>query len=352
MYENIKKLLFLLEPEDAHALIEKTLRFNANYLPFILKYIYKKYEVNDDALKLNILGKNFKNPIGLAAGFDKNASMLNGLRALGFSHIEYGTLTPKPQSGNEKPRLFRYKKQNSLQNAMGFNNHGVNEAIKNLQNVHFLDLVLGASIGKNKDSENALDDYSILIQNLDKYCNYFAINISSPNTKGLRDLQNEEFIKELLHVSKMHTKKPIFIKLAPDMDIQNALNLCQVAYENQASGIIATNTTTNYSLLSNAKDFGGISGEALKEVSFEFFKCIAKDFYDKLTLICVGGIDSGYEAYKRIKLGASLVQIYTSLVYKGPSLVKKMNEDLLFLLKKDGFNNINEAIGTHWKNNN
>ncbi len=350
MYKYIKKILFLLDPEIAHDLVEKLLRLSGNYLPFILSFIEKNYHFEDEMLSQELCGIRFSNPVGLGAGFDKNASMLKGLFALGFGHIEYGTLTPKPQSGNEKPRLFRHIEQNSLQNAMGFNNKGLDVVLKNLEKAN-IQKPLGASIGKNKitPNEEAINDYEILLKSLKNHCDYFAINISSPNTKGLRDLQNEEFLKNILYVGKKLTNKPIFVKLSPDMDIQDALNLCQIVYENSGDGIIATNTTTDYSLLEDAKDFGGLSGEVLKEKSREFFKEISKEFYGKLTLISVGGISTGEEAYKRIKYGASLVQVYSSLVFNGASIVKQINEDLVFLLKKDRFSHISQAIGSHWE---
>lgn len=349
MYNYIKKILFLMNPETAHNLANTSLSISSN-LPFMLNILSSLHKFHAQELEQQLFGKIFKNPIGLAGGFDKDATSLNALNALGFGHIEYGTLTLKPQSGNEKPRLFRFIKDNSLQNAMGFNNKGLQEILKNLQKVKTDICPLGASIGKNKNTPNekALDEYLTLIENLDRFCDYFAINISSPNTKGLRNLQNEEFLSEILSSSKIKTEKPIFIKLSPDMSVDSALSLCEVAYKNGAKGIIATNTSVDYSLLNGAKNFGGISGEALKIKSREFFKFIAKDFFDKLTLISVGGISSGKEAYERVKLGASLIQIYTGFIFKGSRVVKNMNEDLLTLLKKDGFKNIHEAIGSHW----
>lgn len=345
MYQTIKKLLFKLEPENAHTLTEFSLRVAS--FPFALDVLKKYFAFEDTRLTQNLLGTTFKNPVGLAAGFDKNATMIEALCALGFGHIEYGTLTPKPQSGNQKPRLFRYPEQNSIQNAMGFNNSGVTLALSRLASTYPSSSALGASIGKNKTTSNeeALRDYEIMFSKLTQLCDYFTINISSPNTVGLRDLQNEEFIKEIFTLGIQKTDKPILLKLSPDMDTKEALKLCQVALNYGSSGIIATNTTTNYSLLKNAKDFGGVSGEVLKETSFQFFKPLGEVFWDKTTLISVGGIDSGVEAYRRIKAGASLVQVYSALVFKGPDLIKKINQELLTCIKKDGFSNIEEAIG-------
>lgn len=349
MYQTIKKILFYLEPESAHALAETSLKAVDFFGALNLLGQYFLFE--DKRLTQELLGTTFKNPVGLAAGFDKNATMLQSLATFGFGHIEYGTLTPKPQIGNDKPRLFRFPQENSLQNAMGFNNHGVLEAIKRLSKVELGNCILGASIGKNKitPNEEALKDYGVMFDELQDFCNYFAINISSPNTVGLRDLQNEEFIRDIFALGIQKTNKPILLKLSPDMDSKEALKLCEVALENGASGIIATNTTTDYSLLKSAKNFGGISGEVLKKKSFEFFKPLGEAFYNKTTLISVGGIDSGKEAYERIKAGASLVQIYSSFIFQGPNLVKKMNQELLTCIKNDGFFNIEEAIGANYK---
>lgn len=350
MYQTIKKILFCLEPENAHALAETSLR--ALSFPLGLNLLQSYFDFEDKRLTQNLLGTTFKNPIGLGAGFDKNATMLEGLGSLGFGHVEYGTLTPKPQKGNEKPRLFRFVHENSVQNAMGFNNDGVKKVALRLQKLTLnKDLVLGASIGKNKitPNEKALEDYATMFDGLDKKCNYFAINISSPNTIGLRDLQNEAFIKEVFTLGIKKTKSPILLKLSPDMETKEALNLCQTALEYGASGIIATNTTTNYSLLKNAKDFGGISGEALREKSYEFFCPLGEAFWDKTTLISVGGIDSAKEAYRRIRAGASLVQIYTALIFQGAGLVKKINQELLTCIKKDGFLSIEEAVGANYR---
>ena len=347
MYEYIKKLMFLLDPENAHNLAEFSLKNGYKICPFAFSLYAKKHFVTDEALHQEIEGIKFLNPLGLAAGFDKNATIIKPLTALGFGHIEYGTLTPKPQEGNPKPRLFRYPEYNSIQNAMGFNNDGADKIASRVRKLYPYTVPLGANIGKNKTtpSENALDDYFILLDKFKELCDYFVINISSPNTKGLRDLQNEEFIHSLFKTGVTITDKPIFLKLAPDMTTQNAINLALAAKESGAKGIIATNTTIDYSLLPDAKDFGGISGEVLKEKSYNFFKEIAKELYGKITLISVGGIDSSEEAYKRIKAGASLVQIYTSFIFNGPSGLEEINKGLIKLLKNDGFSHISEAVG-------
>lgn len=351
MYSCIKKILFKFDPENVHNFVERGLHFSGEYFPFVLNLFKKPFNIEDEKLSQNILGITFKNPVGLGAGFDKNASMLNGLATFGFGHIEYGTITPRPQPGNPKPRIKRYPKLNSIQNAMGFNNAGMGNVKDNLKPNFPFKIPLGASIGKNKITPNdkAIEDYKTLLEGLKFYCDYFAINVSSPNTVGLRDLQNEEFINELFTEAKKITDKPILLKLSPDMPIDAALSLCKCAIDAGASGIIATNTTQDYSLIEGAKENGGLSGDVLKEKSYEFFKAIAKEFHDKTTLIAVGGIDSGLEAYRRMELGASLVQIYSAFIFKGPALIKKINEEILLFMQKDGFENISEVVGSAWK---
>jgi dihydroorotate dehydrogenase len=197
--------------------------------------------------------------------------------------------------------------------------------------------------------DKTMEDYVNLINGFKDFCDYLVINISSPNTPGLRELQNEIFIKSLFKIVKEITLKPVFLKISPDMEASEAVNLCSTAVQNGAYGIIATNTSIEYTLLSDAKKIGGISGRAIKYKSFRIFDEIAKELYGRTILISVGGIDSGAEAYKRIKAGASLVQLYTALVFNGPSLVKKINEEILDLLRKDGYNHISEAIGADRK---
>ena len=347
-FATMKKILFNLSPENAHNVAEFFFRNGAKFTPFILARIAEEFFICDKRLEQNLLGSTFLNPVGLGAGFDKNATMIKMLTALGFGFIEYGTITPEPQSGNPKPRLFRFVEEESLQNAMGFNNEGLRKIAKRVENIYPYATPLGANIGKNKttSSEDALSDYEKLIKRFESLCDYLVINISSPNTPGLRDLQNETFIAELFIMAKKLTCKPILLKIAPDLTIKDALHVSSTALENGADGIVATNTTIDYSLLSGAKDFGGISGKVLKEKSFVLFEALAKEFYGKTSLISVGGIDSADEAYRRIKAGASLVQIYSAFIFQGPSLLKEINQGILKRMEKDGFNHISEAIGS------
>ena len=285
--------------------------------------------------------------MGLAAGFDKNATMVSTLHALGFGHVEVGTVTPRPQEGNPKPRLFRYPKYEALQNAMGFNNEGAQVVKARLQRLYPAPFPIGVNIGKNKTTPQAkaLDDYRFLIETLKELADYLVINISSPNTPGLRDLQNETFIQELFAMARELTDTPILLKIAPDMTPDQAVSLAKTAVESGAGGIIATNTSIDYTLLRGAKDFGGISGKPIADKSFAIFQAVAKELFGQTILISAGGIDSAQEAYRRIRAGANLVQLYTAFIYGGPPLVRDINLGLLQLLQKDGFEHINQAVG-------
>jgi len=345
-YQMLKSLLFKLDPENAHNVAEFFLK---NYLLFfpVINYMTQKNFITDPRLEQEVDGITYLNPVGLAAGFDKNATMFPSLPALGFGFVEIGTFTPLPQKGNDKPRLFRFPEANSLQNAMGFNNDGMEKIARRVKKRYPFAIPLGINIGKNKvtEADKAIDDYVRLTEKFKETSDFFIINISSPNTPGLRDLQNEGFIKELLGRMRPLTPKPIYLKIAPDLDLETAKALIGAAIDSGVSGVIANNTSNDYSLLENAKDFGGISGEVIREKSFAFFDAIAAEFYKKTTLISVGGIASAEEAYRRIKAGASLVEVYSALIFKGPSLVKSINEGLLDLMEKDGFTHISQAVG-------
>lgn len=349
-YNNLKKILFLFNPEQAHSFASFGLKA-IKYCPPLKNFFIKKYFVSSPMLKQHIFGRDFQNPVGLGAGFDKNGEYITSMPTLGFGFTEIGTVTPLAQVGNPKPRLFRLIEDESIQNAMGFNNYGSDYMEQQLKKISFFDYPIGVNIGKNKvtSEDMALEDYRKLFEQFKNYGDYVVINISSPNTPGLRDLQNEKFINDIFKMAKEITSQPVLLKIAPDMEHQDAIYLCTTAVNAGAAGIIATNTTIDYSLTEHAKDFGGISGSLLTEKSYELFKAIGKELYGKTLLISVGGIDSAEEAYKRIKAGASLVQVYSMLVYKGPKLIKDLNEGLLELLKKDGYTHISEAIGADYK---
>jgi len=349
-YNTIKKIMFNFEPETAHHLASYGLKMLPRCRPINNMMVERNF-VDSSVLTQKVFNKTFHNPIGLGAGFDKNAEMIESMQAMGFGYTEIGTMTPKPQAGNAKPRLFRYPEHEAVQNAMGFNNEGSYEVISNLGRVYPYSIPIGASIGKNKTTTEAdtLSDYEKLVIGCKDICDYMVVNISSPNTPNLRDLQNEEFIKSVFGMAKSITKTPILLKIAPDMENETAITLCQTAIDSGADGIVATNTTQDYSLLPNPQDFGGISGKVMSDKSYDIFRAIGQELHNKTTLISVGGISDAKDVYRRIKAGATLVQIYSAFIFQGPSMCKNINEELIELIKKDGYKNISEAIGSDFK---
>ncbi len=349
-YDTLKKIFFLFDPETAHKIAEFGLR--ALYAtPGGLEILAKFGVYKDEILTQNIWNLSFDNPVGIAGGFDKNATMIAPLAALGFGHIDFGTFTPRPQSGNEKPRLFRLVAEKSIQNAMGFNNEGADVIERRVRKIYPFKIPIAANIGKNKatSNEDALSDYEALGRKFNGLCDFFIINVSSPNTPNLRALQENSFISELIGAMKKITNRPLVLKLAPDMSADQAIALCECAVQSGASGIIINNTSVDYSLSPNARDFGGLSGRLITEKSRKLFAQVARELFGRTILISCGGIDSAQEAYERIKSGASLVQIFTAFIFKGPFVAKSINEELAKLLRADGFNNINEAVGVNLK---
>ncbi len=347
IFKAIKPLIYKTDPEFAHNAVEAVFK-TAKRCPLFFNPLIKKNFVTNDLIKQNIWGLEFKNPVGVAAGFDKNATMIYAWAALGFGWGEIGAVTPKPQSGNEKPRSWRHIKYEALQNAYGFNNDGVDIIKKRLKKVYPFILPIAANIGKNKTTpeERAVEDYKILVNELKESADMFVVNISSPNTPGLRNLLNEEFIITLFNELKKLTKKPVLIKFSPDMENEMIAKLANLSVLHGADGIIVTNTTINYNLINTPIKRGGISGKPLAKRSYEVLKIVANEIFGKVPIVSVGGIDSAEEAYKRIKAGASLLQVYSGIIYKGPGLVGKINRGLIEFLKKDGFNHISEAIGS------
>lgn len=349
-YDTLKKIFFLFDPETAHKIAEFGLR--ALYAtPGGLEALAKFGVYKDEILTQNIWDLSFDNPVGIAGGFDKNATMIAPLAALGYGHIDFGTFTPRPQSGNEKPRLFRLVSEQSIQNAMGFNNEGADIIEHRVRKIYPFVIPIAANIGKNKatPNEDALSDYEALGRKFNRLCDFFIINVSSPNTPNLRALQENSFISELIGAMKKITNRPLVLKLAPDMSADQAIALCECAVQSGASGIIINNTSIDYSLSPNARDFGGLSGKLITEKSRELFAQVARELFGRTILISCGGIDSAQEAYERIKSGASLVQIFTAFIFKGPFVAKSINEGLAELLRADGFNNIGEAVGVNLK---
>ena len=349
-YDTLKKIFFLFDPETAHKIAEFGLR--ALYAtPGGLEVLAKFGVYKDEILTQNIWNLSFDNPVGIAGGFDKNATMIAPLAALGFGHIDFGTFTPRPQSGNPKPRLFRLVSEQSIQNAMGFNNEGADIIEHRVRKIYPFKIPIAANIGKNKatPNEDALSDYEALGRKFNGLCDFFIINVSSPNTPNLRALQENSFISELIGAMKKITNRPLVLKLAPDMSADQAIALCECAVQSGASGIIINNTSVDYSLSPNARDFGGLSGRLITEKSRELFAQVARELFGRTILISCGGIDSAQEAYERIKSGASLVQIFTAFIFKGPFVAKSINEGLAELLRADGFKNISEAVGANLK---
>jgi dihydroorotate dehydrogenase len=345
-YDLIRPVLFRLDAEVSHGVGLAALRA-AGGVPFLGRRLAARYEVRSQALAQTLLGRRFANPVGLAAGFDKDAAAIGGVAALGFGFVEVGTVTPRRQAGNPRPRLFRFPARRSLQNSLGFNSSGLDAVARNLEAARPYPLPVGVNLGKNRQtrSEAALDDYAELIRGLGPLADYLAINLSSPNTPGLRDLQNEAFVRELLALGATLTDRPLLVKLSPDLLPEAAADLAAAAVDAGAAGIIATNTTTDYSLLPGARSAGGLSGEVLRERSFAVLAAIARRLHGRALLVSAGGIDSGAEAYRRIRAGAALVQVYTALVYQGPALARLINEELLALLARDGVAHIGEAVG-------
>jgi dihydroorotate dehydrogenase len=337
-----------LPPEGAHTFAEFALR-GAEKIPFALGAIANRYAAIDLSLKQTLFGLDFHNPFGVAAGFDKNATMIRPLAALGFGFIEVGSITPKPQSGNPKPRLWRHIERRSLQNAMGFNNDGLDAVLARVKTLTPFAIPIGVNLGKNKTTANekALEDYEIGVKKAALVADYLAFNLSSPNTPNLRDLQSESFIRDLFAMARSITQKPAFLKIAPDLSAKEAIALSVAAIDSGSSGIIAANTTNDYSLIAGSEpNGGGLSGACLSEKSREFFKAIAKELFGKTTLISSGGIMDASEAWLRIKLGASLIQGFTGFIYGGAAFAKTVNSKIAEKIKAEGFANVSEAVGS------
>jgi len=344
MFSILKPFLFSLDPETAHDLAIKTLKIN----PFPSKM----FEVEDEQmLKIKLLGKNFPNPVGLAAGFDKSAEAYNSLLKLGFGFVEVGTVTPLKQFGNPKPRIFRLEDDGALINRLGFNNDGI-EIIKNRIKSDGKKGVLGINIGPNKDTKDQKNDFCLGLKNFFDIADYITINISSPNTEGLRDFHDQEKLKDLLLALNKIKKEnkthiPLLLKVSPDIQDNHISEIIDVATKSDISAIIITNTTDGNrdNLKSEIKEQGGLSGEPLQQISTNMIKKFYKKLNGKIPIIGVGGVNSGKSAYEKIVAGASLLQLYTSFVYRGPSAAKDIKKELIQILKTEGIKSIKDAIG-------
>ena len=344
MFSILKPLLFKLDPEVAHDLAIKSLKFN----PFPSKL----FEVEDEQmLNIEIFGKSFANPIGLAAGFDKSAEAYNQLLKLGFGFVEIGTVTPEKQFGSPKPRIFRLEEDEALINRLGFNNDGMEEVKKRI-NLEGKRGILGVNIGPNKDTKDQKDDFCKGLDFFYDIADYITINISSPNTKKLRDFHDQAKLKNLLNLlnkikKEKKTKIPLLLKISPDIKGNEISEIVDIAIKNNISALILTNTTNHNrkNLLSEIKEEGGLSGKPLKKISTHMIKNFYKELNGKIPIIGVGGVDSAKSAYEKIIAGASLLQLYTGFVYKGPTVVKEIKKGLIKILKNEGIKNIKDIIG-------
>ena len=335
----IRPVLFLFDAEKVHHFVMNILK-TAGKIPGMLWLQESMFLIEDPSLERTVAGIKFRNPVGLAAGFDKDARAIAELGSLGFGFIEIGTVTPKAQTGNPLPRLFRLPADQALINRMGFNNEGVDAAVTRLKKKH--KLIVGGNIGKNKitENENAINDYLICFEALFPYCDYFTVNISSPNTPGLRELQDKEPLIRLLDAVQQanHSKpvaKPVFLKIAPDLTPSQVDDIIEITLKTKLAGLIISNTTISRESLNTGKTeiekigAGGLSGKPVFEKSTALLKYVAEKSGKQFALIASGGIFTPQQALEKLKAGADLVQLYTGFIYEGPALVKAINKELL-----------------------
>jgi len=345
MFSIFRPYIFNLDPETAHDLAIKSLKIN------ILPKSFFKVD-DEEMLNISLFEQKIKNPIGLAAGFDKSAEVYNSLFKFGFGFIEVGTVTPKRQIGNPKPRVFRLEKDRALINRLGFNNHGA-EVVKKRISANKPEGILGINIGPNKDTLNKADDFTACLSSLHSEASYITINISSPNTEGLRDFHEKKLMINLLDKltklkKKNKIKKPLFIKISPDIKNEEVSNIIELTLRFKINGIIISNTSNvNRDQLEDSKKIekGGLSGQPIKDLSTKMIKKFYREIDKKISIIGVGGVDSGRSAFEKISAGAKAVQLYTGMVYKGPGIVKEIKKDLILTLKKEKFKNISDVVG-------
>ena len=347
MFSLLRPFIFNLDPETAHDLAIKSLKYNV--LPKSL------FTVEDEEiLNTKLFGKIIDNPIGLAAGFDKSAEVYNEIFKIGFGFVEVGTVTPKKQYGNQKPRVFRLEKDQALINRLGFNNDG-SDAIKKRIEHNAPDGLLGINIGPNKDTDNMYNDFLSCAKTFFPIGDYITINISSPNTEGLRNFHEKENLEKLLikinEIRKeSNFKKSFLLKISPDLDESSINNIVDLSLKNNINGIILTNTSDKNrdKLIDNQKnEKGGLSGQPIKDLSTKIIKKFYKKLNGKIPIIGVGGVDSGNAAFEKIAAGASAIQLYTGMIYKGPMIVKEIKKGLIIKLNEKGFKNISEAVGSN-----
>ena len=344
MFSKIRSLIFKIDPELAHTLAIKALKFNYNPINNIPK---------DSSIETIVFGKKIFNPIGIAAGFDKDAEVYNPLFRLGFGFVEVGTITPLKQYGNPKPRVFRLEEDEALINRLGFNNSGADIISSRIES-NSPNGLFGINIGPNKDTKNRLEDYLICLRKFHALGDYLTINISSPNTENLRSFHNQNELDELLNAIQQEKQTlksdiPIAVKISPDIDEINIEQIADLLVKYNIAAVIISNTTDrNRENLKNINKLekGGLSGKPLEKKSNIFINRFYKILKDKIIIIGVGGVDSGKSAYEKIINGASLIQLYTGMIYKGPNVASKISNELIDILKNEGIKNISEAIGT------
>ena len=339
-YKFIRYFLFLFDPEKVHHITFFVLKWT-HKIPLISFFRRQVYCMNDKSLQRDVFGINFRNPVGLAAGFDKDAKLFDELESFGFGFIEIGTVTPLSQEGNNKPRLFRLKDDNAIINRMGFNNEGVEAIIARLRRKKSR-IIIGGNIGKNKSTPNnmAVKDYEMCFEKLFPYVDYFVVNVSSPNTPGLRTLQQKEPLTKLLsHLQGLNNnklkRKPILLKIAPDLTDEQLDDIIQIVLKTKIDGVVATNTTIDRSGLKTPSDKveyignGGLSGKPVRIRSTEVIRYLSEKSENSFPIIGVGGVHSPSDALEKLAAGATLVQLYTGFIYEGPSLVKQINREIL-----------------------
>ena len=356
IYEHfLRPVLFTLDAEQSHEFALKALRL-AQKVPFKKEVLKWKYQFHHPALKFDLLGKHFSSPVGLAAGFDKNCEIINVLSSFGFGFVEGGTVTARAQEGNPKPRIFRIPEEKALINRLGFNNRGADWVEKWLEDLERPAIPIGINIGKSKVTENAraAEDYLYSFEKLYSFADYFVVNVSSPNTPGLRELQHDlspilarlQEKNDALARSTYSPLKPLFVKIAPDLDQDQLHFIAEICADYKVVGLIATNTTTaREGVAKQMLSEGGLSGKPLQDRSMQTLRYLYKNYGKKFILVGVGGVFTAEDAYKKIRAGASLVQLYTGWVYGGPGAIKAINKGLAQLLERDGFKNVREAVG-------
>jgi len=345
-YDVAKPFLFRLPPETAHNLIHGAMQ-TAQSTP-IEDAVGRRYAVEDDRLSVEALDLEFPTPVGVAAGFDKNAEVPSMLSALGFGHVEVGGVTAEKQPGNPRPRMFRLPEDRALINRMGFNNHGADKIGARLERLDLPDVPIGINIGKSKSTplEDAADDYAYTYERVAEHGDYFVVNVSSPNTPGLRELQNREHLESILGRLADLGASPLLVKLSPDLPDAAIEDALAVVDDLDLDGVIAVNTTTERAddLQSpNSAEDGGLSGAPIEERATGTVQFVAER--TDVPVIGVGGVASAEGAYEKIRAGASVVQLYTGLIYEGPQLARDINEGLLELLDRDGFESVEDAVG-------